>query len=51
MAREFTVRRVEGMRGRIQEITGDPLNRMTADRARRADLIDTSASPLPMTVS
>lgn len=51
VAREFTARRVEGMRGRIQEITDELLDRMTADGGRRADLIDAFAPPLPMTAS
>jgi cytochrome P450 len=50
VSREFTARRVEGMRGRVQEITDELLDRMTADGARRADLIDAFASPLPMIV-
>ncbi|MGC9380997.1 cytochrome P450 family protein [Streptomyces sp. MH13] len=50
VAREFTARRVEGMRGRVQEIADELLDRMTADGARRADLIDAFAFPLPMTV-
>ncbi|MEE1931321.1 cytochrome P450 [Streptomyces sp. TRM 70351] len=50
VAREFTARRVEGMRGRVQEIADELLDRMTADGARHADLIDAFAFPLPMTV-
>ncbi|MEV6803465.1 cytochrome P450 [Streptomyces sp. NPDC051132] len=50
VAREFTARRVEKMRERVQEITDELLDRMTADGARRADLIDAFASPLPMIV-
>ncbi|MBO1414067.1 cytochrome P450 [Streptomyces sp. FH025] len=50
VSREFTARRVETMRERVQEITDELLDRMTADGARRADLIDAFASPLPMIV-
>ncbi|MFE9661459.1 cytochrome P450 [Streptomyces sp. NPDC005955] len=50
VSREFTARRVEAMRERIQEITDELLDRMTAEGARRADLIDAFAFPLPMTV-
>jgi cytochrome P450 len=50
VSQEFTARRVEKMRGRVQEITDELLDRMTADGARRADLIDAFASPLPMIV-
>ncbi|WP_324610228.1 cytochrome P450 [Streptomyces sp. WM6378] len=50
VAQEFTARRVERMRGRVQEITDELLDRMTADGARRADLIEAFASPLPMIV-
>ncbi|MCB5179454.1 cytochrome P450 family protein [Streptomyces antimicrobicus] len=50
VAREFTGRRVEAMRPRVQEITDGLLDAMAADGARRADLIRSLAFPLPMTV-
>ncbi|MFF2022984.1 cytochrome P450 [Streptomyces sp. NPDC058171] len=50
VSREFTARRVEAMRERVQEITDELLDRMTAEGSRRADLIDAFAFPLPMTV-
>ncbi|MER6104105.1 cytochrome P450 [Streptomyces sp. NPDC001832] len=50
VAQEFTARRVEGMRKRVQEITDELLDGMTADGARSADLIEAFASPLPMIV-
>lgn len=50
VAQEFTARRVEGMRGRVQEITDELLDGMTADGARSADLIEAFAFPLPMIV-
>ncbi len=50
VAQEFTARRVEGMRGRVQEITDELLDGMMADGARSADLIEAFAFPLPMIV-
>ncbi|GFH34798.1 cytochrome P450 family protein [Streptomyces pacificus] len=50
VAQEFTARRVEGMRRRVQEITDELLDGMTKDGARSADLIEAFASPLPMIV-
>ncbi|MCX4984062.1 cytochrome P450 [Streptomyces sp. NBC_00572] len=50
VSQEFTARRVEGMRQRVQEITDELLDGMTADGARSADIIEAFASPLPMIV-
>lgn len=50
VAREFTGRRVEGMRARVQQITDGLLDAMAARPERAADLIETLAFPLPMTV-
>ncbi|MFE2283532.1 cytochrome P450 [Streptomyces sp. NPDC059443] len=50
VAREFTGRRVEGMRARVQQITDGLLDTMAARPERTADLIETLAFPLPMTV-
>lgn len=50
VAREFTARRMEGMRGRIQQITDELLDAMAARPERTADLIAALAFPLPMTV-
>jgi cytochrome P450 len=44
--RAFTVRRVEALRPRIQQITADLLDSMSGD----VDLLSTLAFPLPMTV-
>ncbi|MFF3744221.1 cytochrome P450 family protein [Streptomyces kronopolitis] len=49
VSREFTARRVEAMRPRVQEITDGLLDEMVAGR-RRADLVGSLASPLPITV-
>ncbi|MFE6667905.1 cytochrome P450 [Streptomyces sp. NPDC057697] len=48
VAREFTARRVEALRPRIQQITDGLLDAMVP--AGRADLVDALAFPLPMTV-
>ncbi|MEV8455783.1 cytochrome P450 [Streptomyces sp. NPDC052095] len=48
VAREFTARRVESLRPRVQEITDGLLDAMMP--AGRADLVDALAFPLPMTV-
>ncbi|MFI2779596.1 cytochrome P450 [Streptomyces sp. ALB3] len=48
VAREFTARRIEALRPRVEEITGDLLDAMVP--AGSADLIDAFAFPLPMTV-
>ncbi|MFF3955056.1 cytochrome P450 [Streptomyces sp. NPDC001890] len=48
VAREFTARRVEALRPRVQEITDGLLDAMVP--AGRADLVDALAFPLPMTV-
>ncbi|MFB6624817.1 MULTISPECIES: cytochrome P450 [unclassified Streptomyces] len=50
VSQEFTARRVEGMRQRVQEITDELLDAMTADGARSAEIIEAFASPLPMIV-
>ncbi|WP_328302903.1 cytochrome P450 [Streptomyces sp. NBC_00435] len=50
VAREFTARRMEGMRGRVQQITDELLDAMAARPERTGDLIATLAFPLPMTV-
>lgn len=49
VSQEFTARRVEAMRPRVQEITDGLLDEMVAGR-RRADLVPSLASPLPITV-
>ncbi|MET8171964.1 cytochrome P450 family protein [Streptomyces clavifer] len=48
VAREFTARRVEALRPRVEQITGELLDAMVP--AGRADLVDALAFPLPMTV-
>ncbi|MEU6770916.1 cytochrome P450 [Streptomyces sp. NPDC046759] len=48
VARAFTMRRVEQLRPRVQQITDDLLDAMLP--AGRADLIDSFAYPLPITV-
>ncbi|MFJ8869502.1 cytochrome P450 [Streptomyces sp. NPDC102473] len=48
VAREFTARRIEALRPRVEQITGELLDAMVP--AGRADLIDAFAFPLPMTV-
>ncbi|WP_327379491.1 MULTISPECIES: cytochrome P450 [unclassified Streptomyces] len=48
VAREFTPRRIEALRPRVEEITAGLLDAMVP--AGRADLIDAFAFPLPMTV-
>ncbi|MFD7256949.1 cytochrome P450 [Streptomyces sp. NPDC059874] len=50
VAREFTARRMEAMRPRVQQITDDLLDAMAARRERTADLVKALAFPLPMTV-
>ncbi|RSS83253.1 cytochrome P450 [Streptomyces sp. WAC06614] len=50
VSREFTARRVEAMRPRVQQITDELLEGMAAEGARRTDLIRSLAFPLPMTV-
>ncbi|MET9532764.1 MULTISPECIES: cytochrome P450 [unclassified Streptomyces] len=50
VAREFTARRVQSLRPRVQEITDACLDRMLAAPERTADLVDSLAFPLPMTV-
>ncbi|MGW0824801.1 cytochrome P450 family protein [Streptomyces sp. NPDC002845] len=48
VAREFTARRVEGLRARVQEITDALLDEMLP--RGRADLVESFAYPLPLTV-
>ncbi|RSS43471.1 cytochrome P450 [Streptomyces sp. WAC07061] len=50
VAREFTARRVEAMRPRVQRITDELLDAMAARPGRSADLVEALAFPLPMTV-
>ncbi|MGW7097893.1 cytochrome P450 family protein [Streptomyces sp. NPDC054838] len=50
VAREFTARRMESMRPRVQAITDELLDAMAARPERTGDLIRTLAFPLPMTV-
>lgn len=50
VAREFTARRVEGLRPLVQRITDGLLDAMAARPERAADLIGEFAFPLPMTV-
>ncbi|MFF3645435.1 cytochrome P450 [Streptomyces sp. NPDC002564] len=54
VTREFTARRVEALRPRVQRITDDLLDAMLQDggpdRTRRADLVEALAFPLPITV-
>ncbi|MFD4941380.1 cytochrome P450 [Streptomyces sp. NPDC058239] len=48
VTREFTARRVEALRPRVQQITDELLDAMVP--AGHADLVDALAFPLPMTV-
>ncbi|MFD5264890.1 cytochrome P450 [Streptomyces sp. NPDC058335] len=48
VSRAFTMRRVEGLRPRIRQITDDLLDAMLPHG--RADLVDSLAHPLPITV-
>lgn len=48
VAREFTARRIEALRPRVEQITGELLDAMVP--AGKADLVDALAFPLPMTV-
>ncbi|MFJ7271652.1 cytochrome P450 [Streptomyces sp. NPDC099050] len=50
VSRSFAPGRIEGLRPRIQEIVDGLLDAMEALPERRADLIETFAQPLPMTV-
>lgn len=50
VAREFTSRRIESLRPRVQEITDGLLDRMLASPDGRADLVDAFSFPLPMSV-
>ncbi|MGW4508184.1 cytochrome P450 family protein [Streptomyces sp. NPDC004436] len=50
VAREFTARRVESLRPRVQRITDGLLDAMEKLPGRRGDLVREFAVPLPMTV-
>ncbi|MGW3008631.1 cytochrome P450 family protein [Streptomyces sp. NPDC001219] len=50
VAKEFTSRRVEALRPRVQQITDELLDAMLAAPEGRADLVEALAFPLPMTV-
>nr|WSX49311.1 cytochrome P450 [Streptomyces sp. NBC_00974] len=50
VSREFTPRRVEALRPRVQEVTDRLLDAMEADPDRSGDLIAALALPVPMTV-
>ncbi|MER7464292.1 cytochrome P450 [Streptomyces sp. NPDC097981] len=50
VAREFTTRRVQAMRPRVQQITDELLDGMAARPERSADLVKALAFPLPITV-
>ncbi|MFE2158921.1 cytochrome P450 [Streptomyces lydicus] len=50
VAKEFTARRVEALRPRVQQITDELLDAMLDAPDGRADLVEALAFPLPMTV-
>ncbi|GAB3121444.1 cytochrome P450 [Streptomyces calidiresistens] len=50
VSREFTPRRIALLETRLEEITRELLDTMTAAPDRRADLVESLAVPLPMTV-
>ncbi|WP_079063946.1 cytochrome P450 family protein [Streptomyces sp. NRRL F-4489] len=50
VAKEFTPRRVEALRPRVQHLTDGLLDAMLAAPDGRADLVEALAFPLPMTV-
>ncbi|GAA2673743.1 cytochrome P450 [Streptomyces lunalinharesii] len=50
VAKEFTSRRVEALRPRVQRLTDELLDAMLTAPDDRADLIEALAFPLPMTV-
>ncbi|MCX4722840.1 cytochrome P450 [Streptomyces sp. NPDC090052] len=50
VVREFTARRVQALRPRVQEVTDACIDAMLAAPERTADLVDSLAFPLPMTV-
>ncbi|MFJ9818074.1 cytochrome P450 [Streptomyces sp. NPDC101151] len=50
VAREFTTRRIEALRPRVQQICDELLDRMLAAPDGRADLVDAFSFPLPMSV-
>ncbi|WP_328320705.1 cytochrome P450 family protein [Streptomyces sp. NBC_00388] len=50
VVREFTARRIQALRPRVQEITDACVDAMLAAQDRTADLVDSLAFPLPMTV-
>ncbi|MFJ3877745.1 cytochrome P450 [Streptomyces sp. NPDC090077] len=50
VVKAFTPRRIEELAPRVQQITDELLDAMEANGARRADLVEAFAFPLPMTV-
>ncbi|MFI2641578.1 cytochrome P450 [Streptomyces sp. NPDC018610] len=50
VTREFTGRRIAALEPRVQELTDELVDALTAKPERRADLVDALAFPLPMTV-
>ncbi|MFG1807405.1 cytochrome P450 [Streptomyces sp. NPDC049040] len=50
VAREFTTRRVGAMAPRVREIVAGLVATMAAEPSRRADLVESLAFPLPITV-
>ncbi|OII60431.1 cytochrome [Streptomyces sp. CC53] len=50
VAREFTGRRMDALRPRIQDVADGLLDGMAAEPGRRADLVGAFAFPLPITV-
>ncbi|MGP3925116.1 cytochrome P450 family protein [Streptomyces sp. 8N616] len=50
VAREFTPRRIQELRPRVQHITDELLDAMLARPGGRADLVDALSFPLPMSV-
>jgi cytochrome P450 len=50
VAREFTTRRVSAMAPRVREIVADLVAAMAAEPSRCADLVESLAFPLPITV-
>ncbi|MFD5098463.1 cytochrome P450 family protein [Streptomyces albidochromogenes] len=50
VAGEFTARRIEALRPKVQSVTDELLDAMTSAGSRTADLVEALAFPLPMTV-
>ncbi|MGW7197117.1 cytochrome P450 family protein [Streptomyces chryseus] len=50
VAGEFTPRRIEALRPKVQSVTDELLDAMTSAGSRTADLVEALAFPLPMTV-